>query len=86
MLLCSPTCFQMRYLKLGTYLSTGNTLLVSLNLLTAKGGKKKDIKSKDVSYSLANVLKLFKPLGMNREAVSQVIKINMLFGFIFKLN
>lgn len=71
----------MRYLKPGTYLSTGNALLVSLNLLTAKGGKKKNIKSKDVSYSLANMLKLFKPLGMNREAVSQVTKINVIWFY-----
>jgi len=56
------------------YLSTGNALLVSLSLLTVRQeGRKNPIKREDVSYSLANVLKLFKSLGMNREAISQVI-------------
>lgn len=58
-----------------TYLSTGNALLVSLNFLTEKKvrGEGKSITRGNASYSLANVLKLFKSLGMPREVLSQVI-------------
>lgn len=60
----------------GTYLSTGNALFASLNLLTEKKevrGKGESITTRDASYSLANVLKLFKSLGMHREILFQVI-------------